>query len=78
MKYIHAVDYDRIKTNDGNFPKTRIIGETYLDEFDGTKDKIVNAISEIISDNRRTILICYTDGSDEEIVEWTNIYRKSK
>jgi hypothetical protein len=76
MKYIHAVDYDRVKTEDGNFPKTRIVGETYPDEFSG-EEKTVNAISDIIKNNQRTILICYTDGSDEEVVEFTNIYKRS-
>lgn len=75
MKYIHAVEYDRL--SDGSYQKQRILGEKYEDEFNG-EEKTVNAINEKVENGQRTILICYIDGSDEEVFNIFNIYRRAK
>jgi hypothetical protein len=77
MKIIDIIEYDKVRTEEGDFCKVKALGETYQDEFGG-EDKTVNAISEKIENGERTFLICYTDGRDEEVFDVNRVMRKLK
>jgi hypothetical protein len=74
MKYIYAVEYDKVP---GVCATVKILGEPCEDEFNSVP-RLINAISEQIINGQRTVLICYTDGSDEEVFNISNIHRRSK
>lgn len=76
-KQIYAVEYNPLKTPEQLNIDIKILEVEYEDKFTGEL-KTVNNIEEVFNYGQRIIMVYFTDGTDEEITDVYQVYRRSK
>lgn len=78
IKIIYRVEYDAFVTPEGIFCQERILNSTHevIDELENISDKTVTSIFERWKGGKRTIVVQYEGGYEEEIFDIRHLYKK--